>query len=143
MAIHTKSMGAIILNENEEVALVSHTGNIWTLPKGHIEKGEEELVTVKREIFEETGIKDLEFVKKIGSYKRFKISDNGVDEDKSEVKEIHIFLFRTKQKTVKSNDPENPEARWVKKEQVPEMLTHKKDKEFFKNWLNSYNYPVR
>jgi hypothetical protein len=29
-------------------------------------------------------------------------------------------------------DPENPEARWVEKAKVAELLTHEKDKEFFR-----------
>ncbi|TSC56154.1 MAG: NUDIX hydrolase [Parcubacteria group bacterium Greene0714_21] len=31
----------------------------WDFPKGHIEKGETEIETVKREVQEETGVKDL------------------------------------------------------------------------------------
>ena len=34
----------------------------WDLPKGHIEKGEKEIETVRREVEEETGLKDIEFL---------------------------------------------------------------------------------
>ena len=37
----------------------------------------------------------------------------------------------TKEKFIKPIDPENPEARWVEKDQIAELLTHPKDKEFF------------
>ena len=35
----------------------------WDFPKGHIENGEKEIETAKREIFEETGLENLKFVK--------------------------------------------------------------------------------
>jgi len=34
----------------------------WDLPKGHAEEGEEELDTARREIEEETGLRDIEFI---------------------------------------------------------------------------------
>jgi hypothetical protein len=33
---------------------------------------------------------------------------------------------------LKPVDPDNPEARWVKKSQVALLLTHEKDQEFFR-----------
>ncbi len=100
------------------------------MPKGHIEPGEDALAAAKREIYEETGIKELELVKKLGTYTRYKIGLN-VGDDKSESREITLFLFKTKAAKLKPVDPENPEARWVDKNKVAELLTHKKDKEFF------------
>ena len=34
----------------------------WDFPKGHIERGEKEIETVKREVKEETGLEDIKFV---------------------------------------------------------------------------------
>ena len=47
-----------------------------------------------------------------------------------------MFLFKTNQEVLKPIDPTNPEARWIKKEKVAELLTHKKDKEFFLSIIN-------
>ena len=85
---------------------------------------------MKREIEEETGITQLTFIKLLGDYKRYKITSNGGD-DISEMKTITIFLFSTKEEKLKPNDPENPEAIWIEKDKVADLLTHKKDKEFF------------
>jgi hypothetical protein len=41
-------------------------------------------------------------------------------------------LFRTREKALKPVDRDNPEARWVEKSQVAPLLTHEKDKEFFR-----------
>jgi len=41
---------------------LNRKGGHWEFPKGHIEEGENEEETMRREIQEETGIKDLEMV---------------------------------------------------------------------------------
>jgi 8-oxo-dGTP pyrophosphatase MutT (NUDIX family) len=126
------SAGGVVINKEGEILVVNQRGNSWSLPKGHIEEGEEPVDTAKREIYEESGISNLEFIRELGSYKRYKI--NRVDptqDDLSELKTINLFLFKTGQMDLKPIDPHNPEARWVKKENVAELLTHPKDKEFF------------
>jgi 8-oxo-dGTP pyrophosphatase MutT (NUDIX family) len=127
----TRSAGGVVTNEEGEVLVVSQRGTSWSLPKGHIDPGENALVAAKREIYEESGIRDLELIRELGSYQRYKIGLNG-GEERSERKMITMFLFRTREKVLKPVDPDNPEARWVEKSKVPLLLTHEKDKEFFR-----------
>lgn len=129
-AKETKSAGGVVINTNGDILVISQHGTTWSLPKGHIEEGENKLEAAKREIHEESGISQLEFIRELGSYQRYRIGKNG-EEDMSEFKTIYIFLFRTKETLLKPIDPENPEARWVKKEEVVNLLTFPKDKEFF------------
>lgn len=126
----TKSAGGVVLNQKGEVLVVSQHGNSWSLPKGHIEIGEDALIAAKREIYEESGVTDLELVKELGTYQRYRISKLGTD-DVSELKSITLFLFKTKQVSIKPVDPENPEGRWAEKDAVAELLTHPADKAFF------------
>jgi len=60
------SSGAVVYkkikNEYFFLLVYSVKNKEWSFPKGHIEKGETELETAKREIFEETGIKNLKFI---------------------------------------------------------------------------------
>lgn len=61
------SAGAVIFRreKNEVKYLVLHyryKTDYWDFPKGNIEKGEIEEETVRREVKEETGIEDIEFV---------------------------------------------------------------------------------
>jgi 8-oxo-dGTP pyrophosphatase MutT (NUDIX family) len=128
--IKTHSAGGVVTNSEGKVLVVSQHGTSWSLPKGHIDPGEEALVAARREIYEESGIRDLEFVRELGSYERHKIGVNGGD-DRSELKVITMFLFRTSEKLLKPVDPDNPEAKWVEKSKVARLLTHEKDKEFF------------
>ncbi len=132
----TESAGGVILNQDGLVLVVNQHGLSWSLPKGHIEDGENKKETAKREIYEESGIDQLEFISELGSYQRYKISLDGGD-NISEQKTITIFLFKTNQTELKPKDPENPEARWVKIDEVANLLTHRKDKEFFLSIANT------
>lgn len=131
----TQTAGGVVVNKKGQVLVVNQNGNSWSLPKGHIDPGEDALTAAKREICEESGVTDLKLVMDLGSYKRHRIGIHG-GEDMSELKTIHMFLFRTSQEELKPADPKNPEARWVDKDKVAGVLTHKKDKEFFTGILD-------
>lgn len=126
----TKSAGGVVINNEGRVLVISQHGTVWSLSKGHVDEGEEAIETAKREIYEESGITKLELIKELGVYQRYRIDKNG-REDKSELKTITIFLFKTNQNRLEPLDPENPEARWVHKNEVANLLTHEKDKKFF------------
>jgi 8-oxo-dGTP pyrophosphatase MutT (NUDIX family) len=128
--METKSAGGVVLNRKGEVLVVSQHGTSWSLPKGHIEEGEDTLTAAKREIYEEAGVRELELVRELGGYSRYRIGKDG-GENRSELKTIYMFLFRTSETALAPVDVENPEARWVEKNSVAELLTHPKDKEFF------------
>lgn len=125
--------GGVVIGPQNKILVVNQHGDSWSLPKGCLEAGESEISAAKREIYEESGIKikNLELIKKLGSYKRYRIGKAGVGEDKTEFRIIHMYLFRTKQTSLSPLDPENPEAKWVEINQVSQLLTHPKDKEFF------------
>ena len=130
-----QSAGGVVVNKAGQVAMASNRGVSWSLPKGKIHSGEMPLVAAKREIYEETGIKRLKFVRELGEYGRFWNGPNGT-EDKSEFKIIHLFLFKADKKKLTPVDSHNPEARWVSKEEALAMLTHQKDKEFFQSVMD-------
>ena len=59
------SAGAVVIYrrvEGVKFLLLHYQAGHWDLPKGHIEKGESLEETVRREVFEETGINDLKFI---------------------------------------------------------------------------------
>ena len=125
------SAGGVVMNPEGRILVVSQRGVSWSLPKGHIEKGESPLETARREITEESGITELRFIKKLGEYSRYRLGQNNLD-DTSVTKKIILFLFKTNQEKLKPRDSENPEARWVDKTEVANILTHQKDREFFR-----------
>ncbi|MCA1636527.1 MAG: NUDIX domain-containing protein [Acidobacteria bacterium] len=128
--IQTISAGGIVLNKRGQVLVVNQNGTSWSLPKGHIEEGEDALTAARREIYEEAGIRNLTLIQELGSYQRFRIGKNG-GEDEAELKTISMFLFETTELALSPVDEANPEARWVDKDNVAGLLTHPKDREFF------------
>lgn len=132
MPRETHTAGGVVLNSDGHILLVNQNHNSWSLPKGHIDPGEEALDAAIREIHEESGITKLEYVKDLGRYQRYKIALSGGD-DYSELKNIIMFLFRTPERALSPVDADNPEARWIPREDVAALLTHTKDKEFFLN----------
>ena len=69
-----KSAGAIVFRKENGVNyyLLLHYGSgHWEFAKGHIEAGETEEETVRRETFEETGINDLEILPGFKKYIKY------------------------------------------------------------------------
>lgn len=109
----------------------------WDLPKGHIEKGENVLDTVVREVFEETGLKDLEFFE--GFKETIKYFFKW--EEKNILKFVTFLLAQAKTKDIKISD-EHLGYIWLSFEEAVEKLTFKNAKNIFKKaneFLNILN----
>ena len=129
----TVTAGGVVINQAGQVLVVNQRGTSWSLPKGHVDPGEEPLDAAKREIKEESGVTDLSLVSLLNPYGRYKIGLNSVDEDKGEWKVLIFFLFKTSQTALKPLDPHNPEARWVNPDEIEAHLAHPKDRAFYKS----------
>lgn len=132
-----KIAGGVVWNPKRGVIVVNQNHNSWSLPKGHVEGDENLEAAALREIWEETGIppKNLILVKKITTYERDRIQRE--PGDTPEMREITLYFVTTDHEELMPLDPMNPEARWVKPEEVSELLTHPMDKERFSSILHS------
>ncbi len=69
MLLKERSAGAVVFNDNggaTHFLLLHYPAGHWDFPKGNIEEGEAPVETVRREIFEETGIKRIHILKGFG-----------------------------------------------------------------------------
>ena len=133
--IETTGAGGVIVNGKGQIVLVQNgreTPPFWGFPKGTVDEDEEILDAARREIEEETGLRDLTLIKPLGSYQRYRGTQDGGD-DMAELKTIHMFHFASEDTALAPQDPHNPEARWVSAEEAIAMLTHPKDRAYFES----------
>jgi ADP-ribose pyrophosphatase YjhB (NUDIX family) len=127
---YTTGAGGIVLNKKKQILLITNGKILWGFPKGRVNPNETILETAKREIYEESGVKDLELLGDLGEYKRTQLNRDGT-ENPNIIKTIHMFLFITSEMKLKPIDKDIAHARWVDKEDIVNLLQHKKDKDFF------------
>ena len=128
---HHYSAGGVVVGPGNKIVIVNQNHDSWSLPKGHLDEGEDELAAATREIYEETGIQDITVIEELGSYTRSTIAKGGLGDDPTDKKTITLFLCITNQSELNPIDTDNPMAEWLEISEVADRLTHTKDKEFF------------
>ena len=134
------SAGAVIFRREKDTVkylLLHYESGHWDFPKGHIEEGEKEEETIKREIDEETGIKDIEIIDGFKEYIKYffrRTYDLKKEEKKKAAwtfKIVNFYLAETKTKEVKISY-EHIGYKWLPYEDALKQLTYKNAKEIFK-----------
>lgn len=69
--VREPTAGGVVFRHNPktggiEFLLIQDSKNRWTIPKGHIEEGEEAKQTASREISEETGLQEMDVLSWLG-----------------------------------------------------------------------------
>ncbi len=120
---YEKSCGAVIwrntLGKREYLLILNKKGNAtghWGFPKGHVEEGETEEETAKREILEETGLVADSFSKGFRAVSSYSPAPN-VEKD------AVYFLFNTKEDGITLQESEVSDFRWCDFESARKLLT--------------------
>jgi 8-oxo-dGTP pyrophosphatase MutT (NUDIX family) len=117
------SAGAIIFRKKEGkkfYLLLHYKSGHWEFPKGHIEKGEKETKTAERETKEETGIKDMVFIKGFKELIKyfFKVKKRTI------LKTVVFYLAETKTEKIKLSK-EHIGFKWLDYGKAKKQLTFK------------------
>ncbi|HEX8591528.1 MAG TPA: NUDIX domain-containing protein [Candidatus Paceibacterota bacterium] len=130
--VRIRAAGGIVLNDQGRIAMVRHKNGrgTWFFPKGRVEEGEDEETTARREILEETGLDNLEYLDDFGVYERYHLNpEGGVERD--EIKEIHMFLFAVPGNVELSPTHEIGSAKWVPLSKIAEECGSMRDRAWF------------
>ncbi|WPF66147.1 MULTISPECIES: NUDIX hydrolase [unclassified Corynebacterium] len=91
---------------------------LWSMPKGHVEPGEDQRATAQREVWEETGISGEVFAE-LGVIDYWFVSE-GVRIHKT----VHHHLLRYVDGYLNDEDPEVTEVSWIPVHQLIEHLAY-------------------
>lgn len=122
--VEVKSYGVIPVFKDEGsfyILLVRNSkGGHWGLPKGTPEKDEKSIDVARRELFEETGIKDIEIKMEVTFKEKYDFEQNGVVYSKT-----NTYYFGFVNEMTEGNQlDEIDELRWVKIEEAQNTITH-------------------
>lgn len=122
-----RSVGAVIFRVDEGTAvylLLKSGKGYWGFAKGHVEKGESDEETMRREVVEEAGITDLKLLPNFKEEISYLYKENGVLVKKTAA----YFLAQTLQTEVKLSF-EHDSFAWLAFNAAIELITHKNDRE--------------
>lgn len=124
-----ESSGGVVFRRSGSQVLYLLLGfrrrGIWCLPKGLIEHGESEVDAATREVKEETGVKSLKLIEKIGTIRyQFGYRERRFD------KTVHFYLFETDQaETIVGT--EHDIYAWLPSEKAIQALSYPNERDIF------------
>jgi len=141
-----KSVGGIVFRREGDRAYflllhypgLSHRAkkDYWDFPKGHMEKGESEIETLKREIKEETGLENIKVAKGFREEIRYFFKFQG----KNILKFVVFYLVEADRKNIKISF-EHKGYQWLEYKEALKTLGFENAKELLKKanqFLKSY-----
>ena len=122
--LHEKSCGAIVYRKfhgNTEILLIKHINSgHWSFTKGHVEAGETEVETARREIMEETSIDVI-----IDPTFRETVT---YSPKKDTVKVVVYFLAKARNVDFVPQEDEIADIRWVDISYASNILSYENDR---------------
>ena len=118
------SCGVVLVNYGT-ILLLQYPQGHWDLPKGHVEDGDStKQETAKRELGEETGITEIEFVNGFEEKTNYSFKRKG----KRTKKQVYWYFATTEKITVKLSK-EHRDYMWLDWELALDMATHEETKQ--------------
>ena len=141
-------VGVIVLNDDNLVFVGKRRDNPidkWQMPQGGVDKGEDFTTAMKRELIEETSIKNIKILKEIDSMYEYELPENlvgiiwkGKFRGQKQKWFIARFLGKDAEINLNTKNPEFIDWKWIKPKELPEVIVNFK-KNLYANLLKEIN----
>ena len=125
-------VGIIVLNNENQVFVGKRKDNPidkWQMPQGGVDKGESFLNAMKRELFEETSIKNFEILKELEGWFTYELPKNllgkiwkGKFRGQKQKWYIVRFIGNINEINLNTKNPEFIEWKWVEIKYLPDVI---------------------
>ena len=131
-------VGVIVLNSNNHVFVgrrIDNPINKWQMPQGGVEKNEDLLNAMKRELYEETSITSIKVLKELDSWLSYELPSNLLGKIwrgkyRGQKQKWFIVRFTGKEDEINLNTehPEFIEWKWINPNDLPKVIVDFKRK---------------
>mgnify|MGYP001211348379 FL=1 len=135
-------VGAVVLNKENRVFVGKRKDNPvnkWQMPQGGVNAGEELIDAMKRELQEETGIKNIEILKEVNGWSEYELPDyllgkiwKGKYRGQKQKWFVVRFLGSDSEINLQTSNPEFIEWQWLDIENLPKVIVDFKKKVYEK-----------
>ncbi|MAW17353.1 MAG: RNA pyrophosphohydrolase [Candidatus Pelagibacter sp. TMED272] len=125
-------VGAIVLNSKNQVFVGKRKDNPidkWQMPQGGVNKNEDLLTAMKRELFEETSIINIKVLKELDQWLEYELPKEllgiiwrGKYRGQKQKWFITRFVGNEKEINLNTKYPEFIEWKWIKVEELPKVI---------------------
>ena len=144
-------VGIIVLNNNNQVFVgkrKDNPGDKWQMPQGGVDKGEDFITAMRRELIEETSIKNIKILKEIQKMYQYELPKNlvgiiwkGKFRGQRQKWFITKFLGKDDEINLDTQHPEFIDWKWIDPQDLPEVIVDFK-KELYLNLLKEINQVI-
>ena len=144
-------VGIIVLNNNNQVFVgkrKDNPGDKWQMPQGGVDKGEDFITAMRRELIEETSIKNIKILKEIQNMYQYELPNNlvgiiwkGKFRGQRQKWFITKFLGKDDEINLDTQHPEFIDWKWIDPQDLPDVIVDFK-KELYLNLLKEINQVI-
>ena len=125
-------VGVVILNNKNEIFVGKRKDNPvnkWQMPQGGVDEGESYLSAMRRELFEETSIKNIKILKEIDGFFEYELPKEligiiwkGKFRGQKQKWFITKFIGEDDEINLKTKNPEFIAWKWVMPDELPDLI---------------------
>ena len=144
-------VGIILLNNKNQVFVgkrKDNPGDKWQMPQGGVEEGENFTKAMRRELYEETSIKNIKIIKEITKTYEYKLPENligiiwkGKFKGQKQKWFIVNFIGKENEININTKNAEFIEWKWINIEMLPNAVVEFK-KDLYLNLLKEINLVI-